>query len=584
MQYPVSAERLPSGDAVLILDERFSVAYCSAAAAELFGRDPDDLLGTPASGVLDGIPREGEGSATAVRPDGRRVGTQVRVEPWEVSGERYFIVMLDGVARSEAKYRELAGMFAESQRFAHVGSFSVDVATRRMRWSDELFRIFDLEPASRAVDLGYMVSRAVPEDRDLLAAALEDALHGESGLDLRFRIAGGRERVVRAVGHVSTGGGPSACLFGSVLDITADEDASRHRVELTRELDEAKRMTSLGRVAATMAHEFNNVLAGIGSFAEYLNRRAADDEMRRAVSHIGKAVRRGKTVTDEILRYTRAKPPALAIVDVCAWLEGFMPEANVLTGGRALLERGEQQFIRGDVAQLNQVLVNLLINARDASPPDSPIVLRAATGEREGMPMLDLAVVDRGTGIPPEIRERMFEPLFTTKRSGTGLGLPVVDQIVRAHHGVVRVRSEMGKGTEFHILIPLHDGAGTVAPRVLDSVLIADDDATFANGICDMLKLEGIRARVVNRGDDVIPALRHERPNVLILAVGLPDMRGPELYGAIADRWPDLPVVFVSGRSSDELEPLLRQRHVAFLAKPFAAEDLLAALRSVLIP
>lgn len=357
--------------------------------------------------------------------------------------------------RSEAKYRELAGMFAESQRFAHVGSFSIDLATRSMRWSDELFRIFDLEPASRAVDLGYMLARAVSEDRPALSAALENALRAESGLDLRFRIAGERERVLRVIGHVSTAGGPARCLFGSVLDVTADEDAARHRIELTRELDEAKRMTSLGRVAATMAHEFNNVLAGIGTFADYLNRRAVDDEMRRAASHIGTAVRRGKTVTDEILRYTRVKPPILAVVAVRTWLEDFLPEANALTGGRTLLETGEPLVIRGDVAQLNQVLVNLLINARDASPAGAPIELCTTTAEREGTPMLDLAVIDRGTGIPPEVRERMFEPLFTTKRSGTGLGLPVVDQIVRAHHGVVRVRTEAGKGTEFHILIPL---------------------------------------------------------------------------------------------------------------------------------
>lgn len=444
MPSSVSAKRLPSGDAVLILDERNCVVYCSEAAAEMFRRRPEEILGTRASEIL------------ADRP-------AASFEPFEASGARFFIVLLGCADPSEGKYRELAGMFAESQRFAHVGSFSIDVATRRMRWSDELFRIFDLEPGSLAVDVDYMVARATPEDRAMFSASLESTLRGERGLDLRFRIAGEQEseRVVRVVGHVSTAGGSALCLFGSVLDVTADEDASRHRVELARELDEAKRMTSLGRVAATMAHEFNNVLAGIGSFADYLNRRASDDETRRAVSHIGKAIRRGKTVTAEILRYTRAKPPVLALVDVRAWLEAFMPEANALTGGRTLLERGEQRFlIRGDVAQLNQVLVNLVINARDASAADAPIVLRAATGQREGTPVLDLAVVDRGTGIPPEIRERMFEPLFTTKRSGTGLGLPVVDQIVRAHRGVVRVRTEVGKGTELHILLPLHEGGG----------------------------------------------------------------------------------------------------------------------------
>jgi len=282
--------------------------------------------------VLDGLPLEGDAAAMAVHPDGRRVATRVRVEPWQAPGERLFIVLLGGLSspspieRSEAKYREL---------------------------------------------------------------------------------------------------------------------------------EEAKRMTSLRRLAATMAHEFNNVLAGIGTFADYLNRRAVDDEIRRAASHIGLAIRRGRTITDEILRYTRAMPPVLDDVAVRAWLEAFLPEANALTGGRTLLEPGPALFIRGDVSQLNQVLANLLTNARDASPSDAPILLSATTADRDGTAMLDLAVIDRGTGVPPEVRERMFEPLFSTKRSGTGLGLPVADQIVRAHRGVVRVRTEVGKGTELHILIPL---------------------------------------------------------------------------------------------------------------------------------
>jgi two-component system cell cycle sensor histidine kinase/response regulator CckA len=580
-----AAARGPAGDAFLILDVHGRVVYCTDAAAALFERTPDELRHVRASELIDGLPPEGT-SATAevLHADGRRIGVQVRVDAWEVAGPHFCTVLLgddaDTVAalrRSEAKYRDLARMFAESQRFAHVGSFAIEVETRSVRWSNELFRIFGLDPEVRELTMEEMIARAVPADRDRFAGALDAALSGEARLDLKFAIdAGGRERVVRAAGHTSVVAGQPACLFGSVLDVTAEVDASR-------ELDDAKRMTSLGRVAATMAHEFNNVLAGIGSFAEYLNRRGPDDDTRRVAAHIGKAIRRGKTVTDEILRYTRAKPPVLSVIDVHAWLEAFLPEANALTGGRTVLDDSTQHLrIRGDVAQLNQVLVNLLINARDASPGDAPIMLRVTTTARESVTMLDLAVIDRGTGIPPEVRERLFEPLFTTKRSGTGLGLPVVDQVVRAHRGVVRVRTEMGKGSEFHVLLPLHRGTVVERRTVPPSVLIVDDNEQFAGVIRTMLEHEGMRARAVHRGREVMAAIEAQPPDVLILDVGLPDVRGTDLYPTILDRWPDLPIVFVSGAHAAELEPLLRQRHVAFLAKPFAIEELIAAFRLVI--
>jgi signal transduction histidine kinase len=225
--------------------------------------------------------------------------------------------------------------------------------------------------------------------------------------------------------------------------------------EAAHEREEAKRMTSLSRLAAAMAHEFNNILAGIGTFAEYVQRRSTDESTSSAAARIGQAIQRGKTVTGEILRYARKRPPSLVTVDVRLWLEGFLSEANTLTGGRVALEIDGRPCIRGDVIQLNQMLVHLLTNACDASPSGTPIALRATTAVRT----LDLAVIDHGTGITPDVCERMFEPLFTTRRARLGLGLPVVEQIVRAHGGVVRVRTEVGKGSEFHILVPLYDAA-----------------------------------------------------------------------------------------------------------------------------
>ncbi len=585
MQRSVSDVRPPPADVILVLDTHACVVYCSGDVTSAFGREPAEIAGAPVSMLIEDLSfvdwRE---TVDLLHADGSRRRVVVRVDPWLGAGTKFFTVIIPADAvTAPGAYRELAGMFEESQRFAHVGSFSVDVDTRDMRWSDELYRIHGLDPGERPVDLTFLLDRVAPEEQAAVADAFEAALRGGAPLDAKWALiaADGPERVVRACGRLGTVNGRASSLYGSILDVTADEHAERERQELARELDEARRMTSLGRVAATMAHEFNNVLAGINSFAEYLIRRTPDDDTRRAAANIRQAIHRGKRVTDEILRYTRASRPKLSSVDVQRWLDAFLPEAKALTGGRAMLVCDDELYVRADVAQLNQVLVNLVINARDASPPDAPIVIRVTTARREGTPMLDLAVIDRGSGIPPDIRDRIFEPLFTTKPGGTGLGLPLVDQVIRAHGGVVRVRTEMGKGSEFHVLLPLQDHATAGAPFFTDSVLIADDNEEFADGTRILLDMEGIRTRVVYRAADVIPAMEEEEPHALVLDIGLPDMAGTDVYASIVDRWPSIPVVFVSGQRIHHLEPLLRQRHVAFLEKPFALEELLAALRRV---
>src|SRR6185369_13664057 len=159
---------------------------------------------------------------------------------------------------------------------------------------------------------------------------------------------------------------------------------------------------------------------------------------------------RGQRITEEILRFTREPAPVNATIDVRRWLTDFLPEASALTGARAELKVAGDLYIRGDIALLNQVLVNLVINARDAAP-DGPIEISARRRDDQ----LDLVVLDHGKGIPPEVRRRIFEPLFTTKRTGTGLGLAVVHQVVTAHGGTIDVQSDPGHWTKFHLYFPL---------------------------------------------------------------------------------------------------------------------------------
>jgi PAS domain S-box-containing protein len=475
--------------------------------------------------------------------------------------------------------------YLEAERFAHIGSFDRNLVAGTTRWSDELYRLFGYEPHQIEPSIDFIVDAVVPEEREPFRQRVLKNLQDRAPVDMKYTIArpDGERRVlrVRATTLLSSAGEPER-MIGKVLDITDEESAARERRELEKQLAQASRMSSLGRLAATMAHEFNNVLMGIETFVKLLERRNDPATRETAIARIQQSIRRGRTVTDEILRFTRASKPVRTTIDVRAWLRDFLPEANALTDGMTTLDvKGDGLTICGDVSQLNQVLANLVLNARDASPRGAKIELTAV---RVADGRLDLTVADRGAGIPDEIRARIFEPLFTTKRSGTGLGLAVVHQVIQAHDGEVRVESEMGSGTRFHLLLPLVDD--DTAPRRLlpEQVLVVEDDPSVAAGLSALLESEGIAVELAASARDALQVLDRKTAGAIILDVGLPDMMGTELYDRIDQRWPHLPVIFItSSIERVQVEAYLMHPHAAFLRKPFAGDQLLDALARVTV-
>jgi PAS domain S-box-containing protein len=235
--------------------------------------------------------------------------------------------------------------------------------------------------------------------------------------------------------------------------------------QLEQQLEQAARVESLGRVSASVAHEFNNLLMGLEPFAEILHRRAQDDAaLEKPVRHILNVVRRGQRLTDEILRFTHPPEPRTEPVDLAALLREFSDEARgILTERRLELEVPATLTVRADSDQLSQVLLNLVMNARNATDPGGTVTLGAAPASsipflREHLPAPEefaaLYVRDDGCGITPEIQERMFEPFFTTrKHGGTGLGLPIAWRIAAAHGGRILIESGAGRGTAFYVLV-----------------------------------------------------------------------------------------------------------------------------------
>lgn len=361
---------------------------------------------------------------------------------------------------------------------------------------------------------------------------------------------------------------------------------------MERQLEQAKRLSSLGRLAATVAHEFNNVLMSIQPSAEVIMRLAgAEQRIASLASNIEQAVRRGRRITHEILRYTQPAKPSLSSIDLSRWLPPFLDEMRKMLGHEFELSvrfDDESLAIAADPAQLHQVMTNLVLNARDAigelggkievtvSPAASRVLPLKDQREHAPGEYVCLSVGDDGPGIPAEFVGEIFEPLFTTKRSGTGLGLAVVHQIVSEHGGQITARNSEQGGAVFELLLPRAREAFAVEETAATSaigfsrVLLVEDDLTVATGMRALLELEGARVTHVAQGAAAITALETVDVDLVILDVGLPDVDGTVVYERIAHRRPDLPVIFSTGHSGrSRLENYLRSPNVGFLQKPY---------------
>lgn len=387
---------------------------------------------------------------------------------------------------------------------------------------------------------------------------------------------------------------------GAVVVFT---DISERKL-LQAQLEQSDRVSSLGRLAATMAHEFNNVLMGIQPFAEVLSRQNSADSIQRVAHNILQAVQRGRSITSGILRFARPAEMVQETIDVSTWLRSMDAGLTAVVGDRIrfrLRIDGEGLFIRGDRHQLEQVLTNLATNARDAmggSGELSVAVERCLSGYvvpfgaiRTADPHLHISVTDTGCGMDAKTLKAIFDPFFTTKRSGTGLGLAVVHQVMHQHGGSVVAESTPGKGTVFHLFLPCSEGAFVdVGSRPLQdvqrasvgSVLMVEDDEAIADGVAVLLREEGIVVEVAASGAAALASLARHVPEAVILDIGLPDIDGRLLYARIAASYPSLPVVFASGSNDgDMLRPYLRPGRIASLTKPYEFDTLLEVLDSL---
>jgi PAS domain S-box-containing protein len=361
-------------------------------------------------------------------------------------------------------------------------------------------------------------------------------------------------------------------------------DVTEHRT-FARKLEESKRMSALGQVAASLAHEFNNVLMGIQPFVELIARNAPPTRnVSDALGHITRAIARGKRASQEILRFANPKEPQLFAIDVRTWFAPLLVQLNASMPPSITLTSSIEPnvtFIHGDAGHLEQVITNLAFNARDAIVGTGTIHISITTH----VGLVRIVVTDSGPGIPADMLEKIFEPLFTTKHNGTGLGLAIARRLVEGQGGALTAENLPDGGCAFHVLVP----AGEVAPKPVQpvvretpgvkNILLVEDDATVGAGLNQLLNAEGYETTWVRASADACEAARLLKPHVAIIDVNLPDGNGIDLVPLLRAEHDGLPIVLSTGHV--ELNVSDAKKRILSLMKPYELGDLLVAIGSV---
>jgi two-component system cell cycle sensor histidine kinase/response regulator CckA len=516
---------------------------------------------------------------------------------------------------SERLLKRSAQLLEQTQSAAHIGGWEIDLRGNRLFWSDETYRLHDLQPEGFQPTFEKAVDFFAGDDRAKFRTALELASRDGTAFDLQLELVTAKNRAicVRVLGRGELENARVVKVYGSLQDITDQRAAAAEREKLQTKMLDAQKLESLGVLAGGIAHDFNNLLTVIlanASFARVAPGHAGALEER--LSHIENAAGRAADMCRQLLAYAGQGSFAIDKVDLSTLVQDTAHLLNVSISKKARLElalASDLPLVNADPSQLRQVVMNLVINASEAlSDAAGEIRLTTRRGRPEqnaeavthafDLPPGDcvyLEVADTGSGMNAVTIARIFDPFFSTKFAGRGLGLAAVLGIVRAHRGALSVQSTIGRGSVFRLYLPAApksaphpNGApspeNTAVSRGTGTILIADDEPIVLSTTDVVLRHHGYQTALAADGAEALQLFR-ANPNgfaAVLLDLTMPGLDGAEVLREIRKINPAARVLLMSGYSEQDVIDRLRgQERVTVLRKPFTQQTLVTRVTEV---
>ena len=555
------------------------------------------------------------GAWTHRKKDGSEITVEVFSHDIPYSERRArLVVAVDVTARAAAEenLRRSEERFQLVSRATSDAVWDWDLGTNLLWWSDGFCVLFGYSRADIAPDVSWWADRIHADDRDRVYTSIHRAIEDTATTfwteEYRYLRKDGAYAIVQDRGHIiRDAAGKGIRMVGGMTDIT--EHKKLHSQYLR-----AQRLESIGTLAGGIAHDLNNVLSPILMSVDLLRLGFTDPTTHKLINTVEQSARRGADLVRQVLTFARGIDGGQRVAIKIEHLIKDVARIATETFPRSIrteVQPGPSPWIvTGDTTQLHQVILNLVVNARDAMPEGGTLTLAvenvtidaqyAATSRTaKPGPYLRIGITDTGCGIPADEIDRIFEPFFTTKEvgKGTGLGLSTAHAIVKSHRGFIAVYSELGKGTTFNVYLPVDptvrapETAAIVLPDLPrghgETILVIDDETSILSITRQTLEAFGYQVIEAHDGAEGVALYAQNRDTIAVVLTDMvmPIMDGPATINSLMRINPQVLIVAASGLNSNGRVAKAAGAGVKhFLPKPYTAETLLITLRDVLRP